>query len=321
MPELPEVESVRRGLADLVTGRRVVKVVVRHPRLLRGQPEGPAGFAALVSGAVLGAPRRRGKFLWLPLLPGGPGGPDSGGEPDRARALVVHLGMSGQLRVVPTSEPHHPHTRVVFRLDGGRELRAVDMRMFGRLAVDDLVPTPGTPDPEDDQVPALAAHIARDPLDPHFEADAFVARLRARRTEVKRALLDQRLVSGVGNIYADESLWRARLHWARRTETLTRASAATLVSHVQDVLQEAIADGGTSFDALYVDVNGSSGYYDRRLAVYGREGEPCPACGAPVRRDAWTNRSAFSCPRCQRPPQVSEPRRGSADSATAGLVR
>jgi formamidopyrimidine-DNA glycosylase len=300
VPELPEVESVRRGLDGLVVGRRVEAVAVHHPRLVRRQPEGPDGFAALLTGMRLQAPRRRGKFLWLPLQADG----YPGAGPARRDALVVHLGMSGQVRVVAATEPVHPHTRVVARLDDGREVRFVDMRMFGRLEVDELVPTV---DAEGDTVPSLAVHIGRDPLDPHFDDAVWLTRLRARRTGLKRALLDQTLASGIGNIYADEALWRARLHGARPTETLPRARAAELLAHVRDVMTASMASGGTSFDALYVDVNGESGYYARDLAVYGREGGPCLRCGTPVRRDAWTNRSSFTCPTCQPRPRRARP--------------
>ncbi len=309
MPELPEVESVRRGLAGLVDGALVESVRVVHPRLVRRQHEGPAGFAALLAGTRLQAPRRRGKFLWLPLLREPAPRPRTGTTARQAGAgssaglgdaLVVHLGMSGQVRVLDRTEPLHPHTRVVAALSDGRDLRFVDMRMFGRLEVDELV---GTVDVVDDTVPSLAAHIARDPLDPDFDDAVWLSRLRARRTGLKRALLDQGLASGIGNIYADEVLWRARLHWARPTETLPRARAQELLGHVRDVMEESMAVGGTSFDALYVDVNGESGYYDRALNAYGREGRPCPRCGTPVVREAWTNRSSFRCPACQPRPR------------------
>ena len=290
MPELPEVESVRRGLARLVVGARVEAVTVLHPRLLRHQPGGAEGFAALLRGVELAPPRRRGKFLWLPLL---------GGRSVRD-CLVVHLGMSGQVRVLDRAEPVHPHTRVVAALADGRDLRFVDMRMFGRLEVDELV---GTHDVAGDTVPALAAHIGRDPLDVAFDEVAWVQRLRGRRTGLKRALLDQTLASGIGNIYADEALWRSRLHWARPTETLPRTAARQLLGHVRDVMAASMASGGTSFDALYVDVNGESGYYGRSLDAYGQEGRPCARCGTPVVREAWTNRSSFRCPACQPRPR------------------
>jgi formamidopyrimidine-DNA glycosylase len=168
------------------------------------------------------------------------------------------------------------------------------------VLLDELVPAADRPV---ERVPAQIAHIARDPLDPHFDDALFVARLRRRRTELKRALLDQTLVSGIGNIYADESLWRARLHGARRTERLIRPAVTGLLEQVRSVLGDALRAGGTSFDALYVDVNGSSGYFDRSLAVYGREGEPCPRCGTAIRRLSFMNRSSFYCPRCQRVPR------------------
>ncbi|WP_340296089.1 bifunctional DNA-formamidopyrimidine glycosylase/DNA-(apurinic or apyrimidinic site) lyase, partial [Aquipuribacter hungaricus] len=289
-------------------GARVADVAVLHPRLVRHQPGGPAAFADLLRGAVLQAPRRRGKFLWLPLERD-PAGAGPAEHPDRAEdgaedraedCLVVHLGMSGQVRVLDRAEPVHPHTRVVAALEDGRDLRFVDMRMFGRLDVDELVPAP---DVVGDTVPALASHIGRDPLDPGFDETAWVERLRARKTGLKRALLDQTLASGIGNIYADEALWRSRLHWARPTETLPRAAARELLGHVREVMASSMASGGTSFDALYVDVNGESGYYDRSLDAYGQEGRPCRRCGTAVVREAWTNRSSFRCPLCQPRPR------------------
>lgn len=310
MPELPEVESVRRGLADLVTGRRVVGVAVRHPRLLRDQPGGGEEMTARLVGRVLSGPRRRGKFLWLPLLDrhsqaAAPGPVPAVADPALAgEALVVHLGMSGQVRVTDAAAAVHPHTRVVLDLDDGRQLRVVDQRMFGRLRVDALVPTAGAPG---GAVPAHARHIAPDPLEPGFDGRALVRRLRMRRTTVKRALLDQTLVSGVGNIYADESLWRARVHGERPTPDLPEATGRRLVGHVVEVLTEAVAAGGTSFDALYVDVNGESGRHGDVLAVYGRAGLACPRCGTAVARAAFANRSSFWCPRCQRRPVRPRP--------------
>ena len=301
MPELPEVESVRRGLADLVTGARVDAVAVRHPRLLRDQAGGAQEFAGRLTGRRLGQPRRRGKFLWVPLVGDSLVGVPVGTEVPAVEALALHLGMSGQVRVVDPRTDEHPHTRVVLDLDGDRQLRVVDQRMFGRLRVDDLVPDTTA---DGGAVPAHAAHIALDPLEPAFDTRAFLDRLRSRRTAVKRALLDQTLISGIGNIYADESLWRARLHGDRPTEELPVATGRRLVAHVVEVLTEAVAAGGTSFDALYVDVNGESGRHGTSLAVYGREGLPCPRCGRPVSRAAFTNRSSFWCPGCQRLPST-----------------
>jgi formamidopyrimidine-DNA glycosylase len=289
VPELPEVEVVRRGLERGVVGRTVAAVTVHHPRAVRRHAPGVDDFAAALRGQRLEAARRRGKFLWLPL---------SGGD-----ALTAHLGMSGQLLVVPSDKPDEVHlrVRVVFD-DSGRELRFVDQRTFGGLAV---VPRVGGAGPDPDDVPATLAHIARDPLDPAFDEAALLAGLHRRRTGVKRALLDQTLVSGIGNIYADEALWRARLHYARPTETLTRPEVTRLLAAVRAVLLESLEAGGTSFDALYVSTEGVSGLFERSLAVYGREGEPCPRCGTPVRRDAFMNRSSHTCPRCQ-----PRPRRG-----------
>ncbi|MGF1647839.1 MAG: bifunctional DNA-formamidopyrimidine glycosylase/DNA-(apurinic or apyrimidinic site) lyase [Kineosporiaceae bacterium] len=304
MPELPEVESVRRGLADLVTGRRVVGVAVHHPRLLRDQPGGEGELAARLTGRLLSHPRRRGKFLWWPLT-------GSAAPATAAEALVVHLGMSGQVRITDAAEVRHPHTRVVLDLDDGRQVRMVDQRMFGRLRVDELVADPVAPG---GAVPAHARHIAADPLEPGFDARALIRRLGTRRTTVKRALLDQTLVSGIGNIYADESLWRARIHGERPTLGLPVATGRRLIAHVTAVLTEAVAAGGTSFDALYVDVNGASGGHGESLAVYGRAGRACPRCGTAVARAAFANRSSFWCPRCQRPPR-------SASAAPGAVLR
>ncbi|MFG1844960.1 bifunctional DNA-formamidopyrimidine glycosylase/DNA-(apurinic or apyrimidinic site) lyase [Micromonospora carbonacea] len=282
MPELPEVETVRQGLAQWVTGRRIVGVEVRHPRAVRRHLAGPAHFADVLAGRTVLDVRRRGKYLWLPL--------------DSGDAIVGHLGMSGQLLLQPATAADELHLRVRFRFaDDGPELRFVDQRTFGGLAVS----AGGA------ELPSEIAHIARDPMDPEFSDSAFVAALRRRRTEVKRALLDQTLVSGVGNIYADEALWRAKLHGARPTDQLTAPVAQRLLGHVRDVLGEAIKEGGTSFDALYVNVNGESGYFDRALNAYGREGEPCRRCGAPLRREAFMNRSSYSCPRCQPRPRAA----------------
>ena len=214
--------------------------------------------------------------------------------------------MSGQLLVRPAGAPDEPHLHARLRFaDGGPELRFVDQRTFGGIALEPLVD-----DGAGGRVPAAVAHIARDPLDPAFDEAAFVRALRRRRTEVKRALLDQSLVSGIGNIYADEALWRSRMHWATPTERLTPARTRALLGHARDVMREALEVGGTSFDALYVDVTGERGYFARELAVYGRQGLPCPRCGTPLHRDAFAGRSSYRCPRCQR----RAPARRPADS-------
>ncbi|MDT7547670.1 MAG: formamidopyrimidine-DNA glycosylase [Actinomycetota bacterium] len=282
MPELPEVEVVRVGLERGVVGRTVQSVHVAHPRAVRRHLLGPRDFEDLLAGRTITAARRRGKYLWLPL--------------DSGDALTGHLGMSGQLLVVPPDKPDETHLRVRFTFtDGGRELRFVDQRTFGGL----LVVAGGA------DLPSTIAHIARDPIDPAFDDEGFVEGVRRRKTGIKRALLDQSLVSGIGNIYADEALWRVPLHYARPTETLPRPVLRELLSHVRAVLNESLAAGGTSFDALYVSTEGVSGLFERELHVYGREGEPCDRCGTPIRRDAFMNRSSFTCPRCQ-----PRPRRG-----------
>ncbi|WP_435112762.1 bifunctional DNA-formamidopyrimidine glycosylase/DNA-(apurinic or apyrimidinic site) lyase [Nocardiopsis synnemataformans] len=281
MPELPEVEVVRRGLAEHALGRTVGAVEVLHPRAVRRYLPGPADFAARLSGRVPTAARRRGKYLWLVL--------------DSGEMLLTHLGMSGQMLVQPEGKPDEKHLRVRLPLSDGTELRFVDQRTFGHLMVD----VPGARE----DVPSSVDHIALDPLDPDFVAEDFVRALRARRTEVKRALLDQSLISGVGNIYADEALWRSRLHWARSTRGLSDAEAVELLGHVGQVMTEALEVGGTTFDGLYVNVNGESGYFERGLNAYGRRDRPCGRCGALIVREAFMNRSSYSCPTCQRAPR------------------
>jgi formamidopyrimidine-DNA glycosylase len=294
MPELPEVETVRAGLERHVVGRTVADVQVLHPRVVRRDLAGPAGFAAAMAGRTVKRAERRGKYLWLAL--------------DDDEALLAHLGMSGQLLVGDPDRPLSPHVRARFTFtDGGPDLRFTDQRTFGHLM---LVPFahgdldgPG----ETRELPAPIAHIAPDPMEAAFDDGDFAARLTRRHTGVKRALLDQSLISGVGNIYADEALWRAQLHWARPTETLKRGEVSRLLGAVREVLSEALRAGGTSFDTLYVNVNGESGYFDRSLQAYGREGEPCSRCGTPIRRDAFMNRSSYSCPHCQPRPRRAHP--------------
>ncbi|MCM2421896.1 MULTISPECIES: bifunctional DNA-formamidopyrimidine glycosylase/DNA-(apurinic or apyrimidinic site) lyase [unclassified Streptomyces] len=284
MPELPEVEVVRIGLERWVTGRTVADAEVLHPRAVRRHLAGAGDFTDRLAGALIGPARRRGKYLWLPL--------------DGTTALLGHLGMSGQLLIQPHAAPDETHLRVRIRFDDelGTELRFVDQRTFGGLSLHDVVP--GSPL----ALPVPLAHIAPDPLEDVFDEEAFHTALRRRRTTIKRALLDQSLISGVGNIYADEALWRSRLHYERPTATMTRPRTAELVTHIREVMSDALAAGGTSFDSLYVNVNGESGYFDRSLDAYGREDEPCRRCGTAIRRRPWMNRSSYFCPRCQRPP-------------------
>ncbi|MBP8533088.1 bifunctional DNA-formamidopyrimidine glycosylase/DNA-(apurinic or apyrimidinic site) lyase [Streptomyces sp. MK37H] len=304
MPELPEVEVVRRGLERWVSGRTVAEVQVLHPRAVRRHLGGAEDFAARLRGRRAGTVRRRGKYLWLPFDDDAP-----------AESVLAHLGMSGQLLVQPAEAPDEKHLRIRVRFadDAGTELRFVDQRTFGGLSLHDTVPG------DLEGLPEAIAHIARDPLDPAFDEAAFHLALRRRRTTIKRALLDQSLISGVGNIYADEALWRARLHYDRPTATLTRPRAAELLDHVREVMTAALAVGGTSFDSLYVNVNGESGYFERSLDAYGREDEPCRRCGTAMRRRPWMNRSSYFCPRCQRPPRpattASRPASRAADAS------
>jgi formamidopyrimidine-DNA glycosylase len=276
VPELPEVETVRRGLAATITGRTIAYVEVLHARPVRRHLPGRDDFETTLVGRTFAEPRRRGKYLWLPFVDGD--------------AVLAHLGMSGQFRVESSEVPEAPNLRIRLRFsDGEPELRFVDQRMFGGLSL-----SPGGA-----ELPSEIRHIARDPFDPEFVVSDVARRLRQKRTGVKRALLDQQLISGIGNIYADEALWRARMHYARATQTLPMARAQGLLRHAADVMRSALDDGGTSFDSLYVSVNGSSGYFDRALAVYGRDGQPCPRCGTPIVREPFMNRSAYRCPRCQ----------------------
>jgi len=286
VPELPEVEVVRSGLEPAVTGARVAGVEVLEPRSLRRHAHGADDFAARLEGAVLERPERRGKFLWVPLAASG-------------TALLVHLGMSGQVLV---REPGVDDRQTRVRIDlehpehGPLRLNFADQRIFGWMALDPLAPT-GLPD---ERVPALVAHIARDPLDPHFDDHDFITRIRARSTTVKRALLDQTMVSGIGNIYADEALWAARIHFDQPTRTLSAVKARQLIAEVRRVLTRALAEGGTSFDAQYVNVNGASGYFSHSLNAYGQQGRPCARCGRPIVRVKFMNRGAHYCASCQR---------------------
>ena len=286
MPELPEVEVVRRGLDAHAVGSTIAAVEVLHSRPVRRDAGGPTGFVAALTGRRIEAARRRGKYFWLPL--------------DNGDALLGHLGMSGQMLVQPAGAPDERHLRVRFTLagpDGSRpqdkELRFVDQRMFGGLSVS----------PAGAELPTEIAHIARDLLDPEFDLDLFVRKVRRRSAGIKRLLLDQNLVSGVGNIYADEALWRAQVHGDRPGERLTAAQVREVAARAHEVMAEALGQGGTSFDALYVNVNGESGYFDRSLNAYGREDEPCRRCGAPIRRVAFMNRSSYFCPVCQPVPR------------------
>ncbi len=280
MPELPEVEVVRAGLAAALPGRTIAGVTVGHPRPVRRHAGGPEDFATALVGRTFAEPRRRGKFLWLPFTDGD--------------ALMAHLGMSGQFRLDASGSPPPQQCRVEFTFtDGGPELRFADQRMFGGLWL-----SPGGA-----ELPVEVAHIARDLFDPLLDVEALVTDIRRRRSGIKRVLLNQTIVSGIGNIYADESLWQARVHYETSADRLRSPRVRELLAAASEVMAGALAAGGTSFDALYVNVNGSSGYFGRSLAVYGREDQPCLRCGTPIVREAFMNRSSYLCPSCQKRPR------------------
>ena len=285
MPELPEVEVVRAGLAPAVIGSRITSVSVFDERALTRHPPGAADFVARLEGQAIADAARRGKFLWLPLAA------------DDA-ALIAHLGMSGQMLLRRPDADAERHERVRIHLEHPQhgELAVVfaDQRTFGSLAVDELI------DDGASRIPTQVAHIARDPLDPAFDDAAFRLALSRRNSAIKRVLLDQGVVSGIGNIYADESLWAARIHPETPAAALSTRAVHRLLAEVRSVLHKALAEGGTSFDAQYVNVNGQAGYFAHSLNAYGRGGEACPRCGGPIRRAAFMNRSSHFCPRCQR---------------------
>jgi len=295
LPELPEVEVVRAGLAPAVVDARVSAVDVLDERALTRHPLGPGDFVGRLEGRTFTAAARRGKFLWLGL------------EGD-ADAMVAHLGMSGQMLLREPDAVSERHERIRLHIESPQHGRLAvvfaDQRTFGSLAIDELVGTPdaapggfGTPLP---LVPTQVAHIARDPLDPAFDEARFVDIVRRRASAIKRILLDQTLVSGIGNIYADESLWAARIHPETQGRALSAPAVRLLLDEVRLVLQKALAEGGTSFDAQYVNVNGQAGYFAHSLNAYGRTDQACARCGSPIRRVKFMNRSSFFCPRCQR---------------------
>ena len=291
MPELPEVEVVRRGLQAHVVGKTISAVRVHHPRAVRRHEAGPADLTARLLGARISGTDRRGKYLWLTLETK----LDTEPSPGADTALVVHLGMSGQMLL--GTVPRADHVRISALLDDGTVLSFADQRTFGGWMLADLLEVDGS------VVPEPVAHLARDPLDPRFDADAVVKVLRRKHSELKRQLLDQQVVSGIGNIYADEALWRAKVHGARIADMLSRKQLSAVLQAAADVMREALTKGGTSFDSLYVNVNGESGYFDRSLDAYGREGESCRRCGAVMRRERFMNRSSFYCPKCQPRPR------------------
>ncbi|WP_119697952.1 bifunctional DNA-formamidopyrimidine glycosylase/DNA-(apurinic or apyrimidinic site) lyase [Microbacterium halotolerans] len=307
MPELPEVEVVRHGLQPAIVGARIESVEVFDSRALTRHTGSAADFEARLVGRGMRAAVRRGKFLWL-SLDAPDGAVPAGGAAPAHEAIMVHLGMSGQMLLREPGAPAERHERVRFAIrnpeHGELAIVFADQRTFGSLAVDPLVPTSdnaaGGFGDEAPLVPAQAAHIGRDPLDTAFDELAFRSRLARSSSGIKRVMLDQTVASGIGNIYADEALWAARVHPETAARDLSIRAANRLLAEVRAVLQKALAEGGTSFDAQYVNVNGQAGYFAHSLNAYGRGGAPCPRCGGPIRREAFANRSSHFCPRCQR---------------------
>ncbi|MEJ1155693.1 bifunctional DNA-formamidopyrimidine glycosylase/DNA-(apurinic or apyrimidinic site) lyase [Microbacterium marmarense] len=310
MPELPEVEVVRAGLAPAISGATISGVNVLDERALTRHTGSGSDFERAITHRVISAAVRRGKFLWFPLA-------EIARVPDEA--IIGHLGMSGQILLRAAGSPQERHERVRFNLEhpehGELAMIFCDQRTFGSLAVDELVAAPdsaaggyGWPAAS---IPQQVLHIARDPLDPAFSDSLFRDSLSRKKSAIKRVLLDQRVVSGIGNIYADESLWAAEIHPEQPASTLSEHAVTTLLAEVRSVLERALVEGGTSFDAQYVNVNGQAGYFAHSLNAYGRTGEACPRCGTPIVRVSFTNRSSHYCPHCQRAPSSRPPRRRS----------
>ena len=284
MPELPEVETVRRGLEQEVAGYNVTDIKVFDSRSLRRNLGSQASFRRQLIGAKLESFERRGKFLWIPL--------------QADRCLVTHLGMSGQVLVRTPGQPLDKCERLrIFVQKGKRnlEVRFIDQRLFGGMFIDDLFPKG-----PNELVPQSAAHIAPDPLEPQFEIDKVISVIRSRSAGIKSLLLNQEIVSGIGNIYADETLWLSKVHYLTPGKSLTKAKVGELIQTAREVLTKAVEQGGTSFDEQYKNVNGESGYFSQSLNAYGQSGLPCPRCGTPIKREAWANRGSHFCPRCQR---------------------
>ena len=297
MPELPEVETVRAGLANHVIGATVKDIEVLDQRSLKRNFSGAKGFVEELRNKKLEGVVRRGKFLWLPI--------------SSSRALVCHLGMSGQVLVRSDGYEEDKLNRITLRLEKPNgeeiEMRFVDQRLFGGMQIDDLVLTkdhaPAGFFPEgspDSQIPISVAHIARDLLDPNFDRQSVVSKMRRKNSGIKRVLLDQNLLSGIGNIYADESLWRSKIHYDKPASSIATRKLVELLDQASEVLREAVERGGTSFDQQYKNVNGESGYFSQELNAYSRAGLPCARCGTSIKREAWANRSSYFCPKCQR---------------------
>ena len=276
MPELPEVETVRRGLSHLVCGYRINEVQELHARVRKNSSLSP--ISAVASARITGV-NRRAKFLWFEL--------------DRPEVLVAHLGMSGQFLIAQKDRPVARHVRALFKISKGsrkKELVFNDQRTFGWLSVEELA----------DGTPTSVAHIGLDPFDPGFDRAMTIEKYAKRNVKIKTALLSQGIMSGVGNIYADEALWRAKLHPETLTSQMSLKKIEIVINSAIEVMSEAILQGGTSFDDLYINVNGESGFFAQSLAAYGQSGRPCPRCGTPIERIIVGQRSSHFCPRCQR---------------------
>lgn len=306
MPELPEVETVRAGLAPALIDATITDIEIFDARSLKRHPGGARDFVSTLTRAKILGVVRRGKFLWLPIEVAGQ---------NRELALVGHLGMSGQMLLRARGEAEDKLTRIVIHVETKKgkslEFRFIDQRLFGSLAIDELVDTDdggpggftagkGAKTTWLNKIPQQAAHIRRDPLDENFDLDWVLSRLAKKSSGIKRVLLDQQTVSGIGNIYADEALWLSKLHYDQPANSISKIKAKTLFENIREILARAVSQGGTSFDEQYKNVNGESGYFAVSLNAYGQTGLPCPRCSRPIRRDAWMNRGSHYCPNCQK---------------------
>lgn len=281
MPELPEVETVRRGLATYAIGKVVSDIEIFDERSLK--KDSVWVFTKALKNKRITSIHRRGKFIWMTL-------------DDSELALVIHLGMSGQVLLEKHSIPLHPHVRIRIHLTGkARDMRFVDQRLFGGMHLDALV----------DNVPTSIHHIALDMFDSNYDQESVITKVKSRTAGIKSLLLNQSIVSGIGNIYADEALWHAKIHYLTPGNRLSKVKLEALLDSAKRVMAKAIEAGGTSFDDLYVNVNGESGWFEVDLNAYGREDEPCVRCGRLIVREAWANRSSYRCPGCQPKPRAA----------------
>ena len=283
MPELPEVEVVRKGLAKHVKNRKISNAKVRNNRALRNFEFSIKTFEKTVAGFTINSVERRGKFLWMTLK-------------NSSQAISAHLGMSGQMLMVKKNEKPSTHARVTFDFsDTKRSLHFIDQRTFGWVNLEELV------EAKDKRlVPQSVLHISPDLFEETFDLDKTISNIKKRKTGIKQALLNQEIVAGIGNIYADEALWLAKTHWADVCENLSEKKIKEILISAKEVMAKALEKGGTSFDDLYIDVNGESGYFENELNAYGREGERCYRCDLEMVREAFSNnRSSTICPNCQ----------------------